>query len=124
TGSAGDARATLERADRTFMADAARLPLADVYKRARASDGRVYRDGVMPMVGASAERWYAASPERRMTGESLNAEAARSGDLGFTYGRYTLTGGDEAERGHYVRVWTRARSGQWKLALDVNAPRP
>ena len=100
-----------------------RLPLADVYKRALTNDGRVYRDGVMPMVGASAERWLASAPERRMTGESLNAEAARSGDLGFTYGRYTLTG-DPAERGHYVRIWTRNRSGQWKLALDVNAPVP
>ena len=55
------------------------------------------------------------------------AEAARSADLGYTYGRYTLTPADPAgdpERGHYVRVWTRNRAGQWKLAVDVNVPLP
>jgi ketosteroid isomerase-like protein len=128
TGDARDARTTLQRADRSLLNDAAGRPLAEAYKRALASDGRVYRDGVMPLVGAaSAERWFAATPDRRMTGESLNAEAAKSGDLGFTYGRYTLTAADpggDPERGHYVRVWTRTRSGQWKLALDVTAPLP
>ncbi len=107
------------------MSDAARSPLADVYKRALASDGRVYRDGVMPMIGLAAERWFAANADRRMTGESLNAEAAKSGDLGYTYGRYSLSAADpngDPERGHYVRVWTRTRSGQWKLAVDVNVP--
>jgi ketosteroid isomerase-like protein len=127
TGSAGDGRATLERADRALMTNAAATPLADVYKRVLAGDGRVYRDGVMPMVGDAAVRWLASSADRRMTGESLNAEAARSGDLGYTYGRYTLTPSDPAgdpERGHYVRVWTRTRSGQWKLALEVTVPAP
>src|SRR5260370_2531242 len=84
TGKSDDARRTLERADRTFMADAARRSLAEVYSRAFASDGRLYRDGVMPMVGANAERWLAAAPDRRMTGESLSAEATRSAHPAFT----------------------------------------
>jgi len=127
TGDARDARATLQRADRALLNDAARLALADAYKRALASDGRLYRDGVMPMVGDTAVRWLSSAPDRRMSGESLNAEAAKSGDLGYTYGRYSLTAADPAgdpERGHYVRVWTRNRSGQWKLALEVTVPLP
>jgi ketosteroid isomerase-like protein len=128
SGDAATARATLERADRALLNDTAGRPLADAYRRVLASDGRVYRDGVMPIVGAAAaERWFATRSDRRMTGESLNAEAAKSGDLGYTYGRYTLTAADpggDPERGHYVRVWTRTRSGQWKLALDVTAPLP
>jgi ketosteroid isomerase-like protein len=127
TGNPRDARTTLERADRSLLNDAARLALADAYKRTLASDGRVYRDGVMPMIGDAAVHWLSSNPDRRMTGESLNAEAAKSGDLGYTYGRYTLTAADpggDPERGHYVRVWTRTRSGQWRLALDVTAPVP
>ncbi|HMD34951.1 MAG TPA: hypothetical protein VKH42_08290, partial [Vicinamibacterales bacterium] len=70
TGNASNARATLERADRALVNDAARVPLSDVYKRALASDGRIYRDGAMPIVGAAAaERWFASSPDRRMSGE-------------------------------------------------------
>jgi len=128
TGDPRNGRAALERADRSLLSDAARLPLADVYRRALARDGRIYRDGVMPIVGgAAAERWFASSADRRMSGELLNAETAKSGDLGYTYGRYLLTAADaggDPERGHYVRVWTRTRSGQWKLALDVTAPVP
>ena len=55
--------------------------------------------------------------------ESLFASAAMSGDLGVTYGKYTVTQGGPEEGGHYVRVWSRTGAGQWRVALDVNAPR-
>jgi hypothetical protein len=48
-------------------------------------------------------------------GESLYAEAAKSADLGYTWGSY--------EGGHYVRVWVRESSGAWKVALDVTQPK-
>lgn len=103
-GSAADAQAKLAAADR-----AGTPPLA--------TDGRLYRDGMLPFVGDAARAHQAVERGRRTI--PLHAEAARSGDLGFTYGRYAQA--PEGE-GHYVRVWSRTRSGTWKVALEVTAP--
>jgi len=105
-GASGDGQATLAAADR-----ANGPPLAP--------DGRLYRDGLLPFVGEAARARQGAERARRTT--PLHAEAARSGDLGFTYGRYERA--PDAETGHYVRVWSRTRSGQWKVALEVTAPK-
>jgi ketosteroid isomerase-like protein len=105
-GSAADAEKKLAAADRD-----ATPPLA--------ADGRLYRDGVLPLVGDAARARQGAERARRTT--SLHAEAARSGDVGFTYGRYEHAPDDET--GHYVRVWSRTRSGAWKVALEVTAPK-
>lgn len=58
--------------------------------------------------------------------QHLGAEAADSGDLGYTYGKYrALTSEEGAEEGHYVRVWKRASgTGPWRLVLDVMLPLP
>ena len=41
-----------------------------------------------------------------------------AGDLGYTYGTYTLDG-TQASHGFFVRVWSRGRDGVWRVALDV-----
>jgi hypothetical protein len=107
TGSASDAQSTLAAADRANAPPLAR-------------DGRVYRDGLLPLVGdAAQERLSTIERARRTT--PLRAEAARSGDLGFTYGKYENA--PNGESGHYVRTWSRNRAGTWKLAVEVTAAR-
>ena len=101
-----NAQTTLASADR-----AATPPLA--------ADGRLYRDGMLPFVGDAARARQRVERGRRTA--PLHAEAARSGDVGFTYGRYEHAPDDEA--GHYVRVWSRRRSGKWLVALEVTAPK-
>ena len=55
---------------------------------------------------------------------------ARSGDLGYTWGTFTIAPrtvtavgrGQQTlniQAGFYVRIWVRERNGQWKVALDV-----
>jgi ketosteroid isomerase-like protein len=104
TGNGADGNFTLSKADSTKPP-----PMV--------GDAHVYRDGQMPFIGkAAAQRIYVDERDRRT--ESLYAEAAKSADLGITYGRYTL----KDESGHYVRVWTRSRTGRWQLAFEVTAP--
>lgn len=57
--------------------------------------------------------------------ESLYAEAAKSADLGYTWGSYeTAAAGDGAARaGHYARVWVRNAAGAWRVVLDLDAPK-
>lgn len=55
-----------------------------------------------------------------LTWEPLHARSSRSGDLGYTYGIYTLrirkTG--QESTGTYVSVWVR-EDGTWKWVLDT-----
>ena len=69
---------------------------------------------VPPLAWLACQPGYAA-------GEAKFAETSASGDLGYTYGAYTLKG-DQPARGFYVRVWTRGRDGVWRVALDVLQP--
>ena len=56
-------------------------------------------------------------------------EAARSGDLAYETGSYTLTmsdpqGNPATQNGHYVVVWKKDASGTWKVAVDAPVSDP
>jgi ketosteroid isomerase-like protein len=60
-----------------------------------------------------------------LTWEPAYVDAAASGDIGYTWGRYTLTlqsgkpgGRPHIEMGNYVTVWKRDYLGHWKAVLD------
>ncbi len=59
----------------------------------------------------------------RLRWAPLRAEAAGSGDLAFTTGRWTLeVAGDDGKvtrsEGEYVTVWRRGADGAWRALLD------
>jgi ketosteroid isomerase-like protein len=121
-GNAAAAAATKSLRDTdAALTNAARGGQADAYRGHLAEGARVHRPDVMPLVGQDAVvKWLAAQPAYT-SGESRFAELATSGDLGYTYGTYAMQGGS-ADHGFYVRVWTRARDGVWRVALDVLQP--
>lgn len=60
---------------------------------------------------------------------SDNVEVARSGDLAYETGSYSLTmsdpeGNAATQSGHYVVVWKKDAAGAWKVAVDVPASDP
>ena len=99
--------------------------------RSRLADGvRFHRENRLPIVGQAAVLQYLASQPSYSNVEARYAESARSGDLGYTWGTYSIaprqvTAGRSGtqtlnvEVGFYVRVWVRERNGQWKVAVDV-----
>jgi ketosteroid isomerase-like protein len=57
---------------------------------------------------------------KAMTSEPLKSETAASRDLGYTWGRFTMTSSTSNEyKGYYVRVWTRRSDGAWQLVADI-----
>jgi len=108
------------------------------YRGRLAPGARLHRPGLQPLVGETRILAWLAGQPRFTLGDSRYAESARSGDLGYTWGTYQLVRPAVAqpaargqapdskkplvEEGFYARVWTRERTGQWQVALDVLQP--
>ena len=108
----------------SVMNSALRSSPARAYRGHLADGARLMRPDQMPVVGERAIDAVAAAQRPFAAADSRFTESARSGDLGYTLGTYTMRGRARgpAEHGFYIRVWVRERNGQWKLALDVLQP--
>lgn len=65
-----------------------------------------------------------ALPGLSISWQTTNAEAARSGDLAYTYGTYEVTSNDAkgrptADHGKYSEVWKKQADGSWKCIVDM-----
>ncbi|HUR97722.1 MAG TPA: DUF4440 domain-containing protein [Pyrinomonadaceae bacterium] len=83
---------------------------------------RVHRKGVMPVTQMSE-----LAPLLRAAAkfEIIDGKISTSGDLAFTYGKYTADFGQSVtESGYYVHVWRRDADSKWKLVVDVQNPLP
>jgi len=96
---------------------------AQAYRPNLTPFARLHRPNLMPVVGDKRILQWLASQPVFNAADTRFAEAARSGDLGYTWGTYaTKSARGTAESGFYVRVWVRERNGQWKMALGVLQP--
>ena len=71
---------------------------------------------------------YAADPNLKVAFEANRIQVARSADLAYTRGRYTLTMTDpgtnkpQTSTGHYLTVWQKQADGSWKAVEDFITP--
>ena len=68
-------------------------------------------------------------PNFALSFEANTVVVARSGDLAYETGTYTMTMSDArkkpaTEKGHYVVVWQKQADGAWKVMLDVPVSDP
>ena len=122
TGDYDDTTPPLSAAD-GVLNSALRTGQAAAYRGRLAPGARFHRQNTLPIVGErNVTRWLASQPAYAAA-DSRYAEAARSGDLGYTWGTYAIGPRQKpTQQGFYVRVWERERNGQWKIALDVLQP--
>ena len=85
-----------------------------------ADDGVILRPDKMPFVGKNviSELFTSDDSGFTLTWKPLFAEIAISGELGYTYGTYEFTVGENIQRGTYLSIWKKDRTGKWKLVLD------
>ena len=63
-----------------------------------------------------------APPHGVLAWEPAEVFAASGGDMGVTWGHWVMKPNDSAKKastGHYVTVWRKEASGEWKGIVDI-----
>lgn len=117
---------TLFEAERTFAARATLCGTDSAFLFALAPEGMIFRPG--PVNGMRWIREHPSPPSGRLVWEPSAGAVAAAGDIGFTTGPWTFSDANRADRapryGHFLSVWKRQESGEWKVALDVGIGHP
>ena len=86
------------------------------------SNGVLLRPNSFPLVGAGAIDFISQSNDSAYTmiWQPKGGNIAASGELGYTFGVYSVIpkNNDSAMHGTYVNVWKKQPDGSWKLLLD------
>ena len=88
-------------------------------------DGVLLRPNSLPTVGKkSVSEILENTPDSLflLTWIPSEARISESGDLGYTYGIYTLTSNDTLTptvKGTYVTIWAKDEQEQWKFVMDT-----
>jgi ketosteroid isomerase-like protein len=121
-------RKSLLELDKSFSETAKAKGTVAAFLGSVSDEARMYRDGLMPLLGKEAIRTFLSQKTRLFTCEPLKSDVSSSGDLGYTYGKYQIKGETSApqlvEKGYYVRMWKRIESGNWRTVLDVTTALP
>jgi ketosteroid isomerase-like protein len=113
---------SLAEADRAFNGRiASSSGSAAAYTERTTSSSRLHRPGSLSVVGTDAIAAWVSANAASMSAVSTAAEAAKSGEIGFSYGTYEVKSATP-DKGAYVRVWTRDASGAWFVVADVTQP--
>ena len=131
-----DTRATDEAAIHAAVKEwsaAAQAKEAEKFASFYAEDGVLLLENAPDARGIAALREGIAGmmqdPNFALSFAADKVEAARSGDLAYETGAYTLTmsdpqGNPATQNGHYVVVWKKDASGTWKVAVDAPVSDP
>jgi ketosteroid isomerase-like protein len=119
--------AAIQAADEQWSAAAARNDLAGTL--AFYADNAVLLAPNAPIARdpKSIEETWAAmlGPGTAISWKVTKAEAARSGELGYVYGTYSLSmrdpkgGPPVKDTGKMVEIWNKQADGKWKCAVDT-----
>ena len=82
------------------------------------------RAGHLPIVGKAAAQFVegAGIGPGVLSWEPMAADLSVSGDLGYTYGIYTVHEPSGNPTGTYTTIWKKNREGKWKFVLDTGNP--
>ena len=111
---------TVMETDKAFSERCQQVGMKKAFIEYMDIDGILLRPYHLPIVGAEAIDYLSQENDSSytLTWKPSSGEVASSGDLGFTYGIYSLRTKDTLLNGTYVSVWKKAKDGKWKFVLD------
>ena len=125
--SAQKQRSSLMIAESDFLETARQKGTRKALEENLDMEARIYRQNAQPVVGIDSIQAYFSTKPYLSTWEPLEASVAEAGDLGYSYGSYTIKNGSrpgEDEKGYYLHAWRRDASNRWKLVAEVTSPLP
>jgi ketosteroid isomerase-like protein len=126
-----NAKAELLRTDSEFSDAAQKIGIAAAFEKYADADAVMLPANENAVTGADGIRKQFADlpPGTTLTWKPNKAEAAASGDLGYTLGTWVLRSKDKdgaaiTRYGKYCSVWKKQSDGSWKWVVDVGTPSP
>ena len=111
------------------FAEATKQSAREGYAKFIGPNTRIHRPGRFPIIGPDALMKNIEETKLAILDwAGIDGQVAKSGELGFVYGRFeiksTREGTERQLKGYYTHVWKRDAAGNWKLAAEVINPLP
>ena len=115
-------KVTLLEADRSFSKLSDEKGMKAAFIEFIDSNGVLLKPDQLPIAGANAIDYLIQQNDTGfiLTWQPHDGFVAASGELGYTYGIYSLkpSGRDTVFYGTYVTIWKKQKNGAWKFVLD------
>ena len=109
-------------ADRTFSRLSKEKGIKAAYLEYIDSNGVMLRPNSLPLTGGNAIDFICRNNDTSilLTWEPKSASVSATGDMGFTYGIYSILhkSNKNVTYGTYVNIWKRQADGSWKFILS------
>lgn len=114
----------MKQADISFSALSEQKGMKAAFLHYIDSDAVLLRPDYYPIIGKEAVYYLQKINDSSfsLTWKPQNAEISSSGDLGYTYGIYTLHDKDTTMQGTYITLWRKHTDASWKFVLDTGNP--
>ncbi len=115
----------LLQADQAFAQASLDHGAVPAFRRYLAPDALSLPHAQLPVTGREAIT-ESMQGDYTLAWEPQRAEVAQSGELGWTWGTYSvvLPDGETSSRGKYLNIWVKNEAGQWRVAVDMGNLNP
>lgn len=118
-----DYKTALMETDRAFSKLSAQKGMKYAMMQYIDSKGILLRPNALPIAGGDAIDFISQGNDSTytMTWEPNGGSVAKSGEVGYTYGVYSLkpNNKDTVLYGTYVSIWKKQPDGKWKFVLET-----